>query len=104
MKSVPVRMAQWFAAAEADDSPYKALIVCSGNPVHQQPDRQRWLDVVKDMELVVDYDVWLTDTGEIADYVLPDLMSFEREDLITGACYNHVILQEPGHRAAGRRP
>lgn len=104
VKSVPVRMAQWFAAAEADDSPYKALIVCSGNPVHQQPDRQRWLDVVKDMELVVDYDVWLTDTGEIADYVLPDLMSFEREDLITGACYNHVILQEPGHRAAGRRP
>ena len=95
VKSVPVRMAQWFAAAEADDSPYKALIVCSGNPVHQQPDRQRWLDVVKDMELVVDYDVWLTDTGEIADYVLPDLMSFEREDLITGACYNHVILQEP---------
>lgn len=22
-------------------------------------------------------------------------MSFEREDLITGACYNHIILQEP---------
>ncbi len=95
VKSVPVRMAEWFARAEADDSPYKALIVCSGNPVHQQPDRQRWLDVVRDMELVVDYDVWLTDTGEIADYVLPDLMSFEREDLITGACYNHIILQEP---------
>ncbi len=95
VKSVPVRMAEWFARAEADDSPYKALIVCSGNPVHQQPDRQRWLDVIRDMELVVDYDVWLTDTGEIADYVLPDLMSFEREDLITGACYNHIILQEP---------
>lgn len=101
VKSVPVRMAQWFAAAEADDSPYKALIVCSGNPVHQQPDRQRWLDVVRDMELVVDYDVWLTDTGEIADYVLPDCMSFEREDLITGACYNHLILQEPAIEPQG---
>ncbi len=101
VKSVPVRMAEWFARAEADDSPYKALIVCSGNPVHQQPDRQRWLDVVRDMDLVVDYDVWLTDTGEIADYVLPDCMSFEREDLITGACYNHVILQEPAIEPQG---
>ncbi len=101
VKSVPVRMAEWFAKAEAEDSPYKALIVCSGNPVHQQPDRQRWLDVVRDMELVVDYDVWLTDTGEIADYVLPDCMSFEREDLITGACYNHLILQEPAIEPQG---
>ncbi|MDO4290029.1 MAG: molybdopterin-dependent oxidoreductase [Eggerthellaceae bacterium] len=101
VKSVPVRMHEWFAAAESKDSPYKALIVCSGNPVHQQPDRQRWLDVVRDMELVVDYDVWLTDTGEIADYVLPDCMSFEREDLITGACYNHLILQEPAIEPQG---
>ncbi len=101
VKSVPVRMAEWFGRAESPDSPYKALIVCSGNPVHQQPDRQRWLDVVQDMELVVDYDVWLTDTGEIADYVLPDCMSFEREDLITGACYNHIILQEPAIEPQG---
>ena len=94
VKSKSVRMADWFEAAQAPNSPYKALIVAQGNPVHQQPDRQRWLDIVEQMELVVDYDVWLTDTGEIADYVLPDCMPFEREDLITGACYNHIILQE----------
>ena len=94
VKSVPVRMANWFAEAEAPGSPYKALIVAGGNPVHQQPDRKRWLDIVNQMELVVDYDIWLTDTGEIADYVLPDCMPFEREDLITGACYNHLVLQE----------
>ncbi len=95
VKSNPVRMAYWFAEAEAPNSPYKALIVAGGNPVHQQPDRQRWLDIVNQMELVVDYDIWMTDTGEIADYVLPDCMPFEREDLITGACYNHLVLQEP---------
>ena len=95
VKSNPVRMANWFAEAEAPNSPYKALIVAGGNPVHQQPDRQRWLDIVAQMELVVDYDIWMTDTGEIADYVLPDAMPFEREDLITGACYNHLVLQEP---------
>ena len=94
-KSKPVRMHQWFAEAEAPGSPYKALLVAGGNPVHQQPDRKRWLDIVNQMELVVDYDVWMTDTGEIADYVLPDCMSFEREDIISGACYGHIILQEP---------
>ena len=95
VKSVPVRMAEWFERAQRPDSPYKALIVGQGNPVHQQPTRQRWLDVFEGMELVVDFDVWMTDTGELADYVLPDCMSFEREDLIAGACYNHIILQEP---------
>ena len=95
VKSNPVRMAHWFEQAQSEDSPYKALLVAGGNPVHQQPDRQRWLDIASHMELVVDYDIWLTDTGEIADYVLPDAMPFEREDLITGACYDHLVLQEP---------
>ena len=95
VKSVPVRMPHWFAQAEAPNSPYKVLLVAGGNPVHQQPDRQRWLDIIDQMELVVDYDIWMTDTGELADYVLPDCMPFEREDLITGACYNHIVLQEP---------
>ena len=94
-KSHPVRMANWFEEATSPESPYKALIVAGGNPVHQQPDRQRWLDIVSKMDLVVDYDIWMTDTGELADYVLPDCMPFEREDLITGACYNHIVLQEP---------
>ena len=95
LKSNVVRMANWFAEAEAPGSPYKALLVAGGNPVHQQPDRQRWLDVVNQMDLVVDYDIWMTDTGEIADYVLPDCMSFEREDIISGSCYDHIVLQEP---------
>lgn len=95
VKSVPVRMADWFEIAKAPGSPYKAFLKAQGNPVHQQPDRQRWLDVLSQMELIVDYDVWMTDTGELADYILPDCMPFEREDLITGACYNHIVLQEP---------
>lgn len=101
VKSVPVRMADWFEAAQRDDSPYKALIVGQGNPVHQQPDRNRWLRILDKMELVVDYDVWMTDTGEVSDYVLPDCMSFEREDLIAGACYNHIVLQEPAIEPQG---
>ncbi len=99
VKSNPVRMVDWFEEASAPNSPYKALIVGQGNPIHQQPDRQRWIDIINQMELVVDYDVWMTDTGELSDYVLPDCMPFEREDLIAGACYNHIILQEPAIEA-----
>ncbi len=94
VKSVSVRMPDWFEIAQTDASPYKALFTPNGNPVHQQPDRQRWLDIIKNMELVVDIDVWMTDTGELADYVLPDCMPFEREELISSACYNHLVLQE----------
>ena len=90
-----MRQWQWFAEADSDDSPYKAFIKSEGNPVHQQPDRNRWLRIFSHMELVVDIDVWLTDTGELADYVLPDAMAFERQDIIMPACYNHVVLQEP---------
>lgn len=101
VKASSPRMPDWFEVAQTDESPYKALIVPNGNPVHQQPDRQRWLDVIKDMELVVDIDVWMTDTGEVADYVLPDCMPFEREELISTACYNHIVLQEPAIEPRG---
>jgi molybdopterin-containing oxidoreductase family molybdopterin binding subunit len=101
VKSVGIRMPDWFEAAQRKDSPYKALFTPNGNPVHQQPDRQRWLDVIDGMELVVDFDVWMTDTGELADYVLPDAMPFEREDLIASACYNHLVLQEPAIEPQG---
>ena len=101
VKSTGIRMADFFEIAQTDESPYRALIVCEGNPVHQQPDRQRWLDVISHMELVVDTDVWMTDTGELADYVLPDCMSFEREDIVEAACYNHIVLQEPAIEPMG---
>ena len=95
VNSVGVRMHDWFRIAQSDESPYRAFICVDGNPVHQQPDRKRWLDILSKMDLIVDIDVWMTDTGELADYVLPELMSFERKDIINIAAYNHIVLQQP---------
>ena len=79
-----------------DPFPIKGLIVTSGNPVHQFPNRGRWInDTLPYLDLVVDIDVWMTDTGEYADYVLPDCMPFEREDIVYAANYGHIVLQEP---------
>ncbi|MDR1185729.1 MAG: molybdopterin-dependent oxidoreductase [Coriobacteriales bacterium] len=90
-----VQSSEFFAKGSSDASPYKAFICMSGNPVHQVPNRGRWLKLLGQCELVVDFDIWMTDTGEMADYVLPDCMPFERMEIIQSAQYNHVVLQEP---------
>jgi len=82
--------------------PIKAFFKANGNPVHNCPNRSRWLEeTFPQMELVVEFDIWMTDTGEYSDYVLPDCTSFERMELITAACYNHVVLQEPAIEPLG---
>ncbi|MBP3867185.1 MAG: molybdopterin-dependent oxidoreductase, partial [Eggerthellaceae bacterium] len=81
---------------------YKAFLKMQGNPVHNNPNRARYeKDTFPNMELVVDFDIWMTDTSELADYVLPDCMPFERLDFINPACYGHVVLQEPAIEPVG---
>jgi molybdopterin-containing oxidoreductase family molybdopterin binding subunit len=81
---------------------YKAFLNLAGNPVHNCPNRSRWIDdTFPQMELIVDIDVWMTDTGEYSDYVLPACMPFEREELIAAAQYNHIVLQEPAVEPQG---
>jgi anaerobic selenocysteine-containing dehydrogenase len=82
--------------------PIKAFIKANGNPVHNCPNRTRWeQETFPQMDLVVEFDIWMTDTGELADYVLPDCMPFERMELVASACYNHIVLQEPAIEPLG---
>ena len=82
--------------------PIKAFWKAQGNPVQAAPNRVRWLeDVAPNLELIVDVDIWLTDTGAIADYVLPDCMPFERKEIISDATYNHIVLQKPAIEPQG---
>ena len=92
-----VRQADWYEDIENnEDSPYKSLFVIGGNPVHNCPNRSRWIErVFPKLELIVDFDIWITDTGEYADYILPDCQPFERYDIVNMAAYNHIVLQEP---------
>ena len=82
--------------------PIKAFWNIAGNPVHNCPNRGLWIDeIFPQMELIVDIDIWMTDTGEYSDYVLPDCMPFERYELVASASYNHVVLQEPAIEPIG---
>ena len=93
-KGKSVKLVDWYDGVMAGK--YKGLIKTSGNPLHNAPNRDLWINkVIPNLELIVDFDIWLTDTGEYADYILPDCMPFEREELIMSACYGHIVLQEP---------
>jgi len=80
---------------------YKAIIVTFSNPVQNWPNRKMWTeDIFPNLELIVDFEVRMSDTAKFADYVLPEASIFEREDLICpeGDC---VVLNEPAIEPQG---
>lgn len=97
-----MRQSEFFEQVQtADPYPIKAFWKGTGNPVHNCPNRGRWIETFNQMELVVDVDIWLTDTGELADYVLPDCMPYERLEIVDAANYGHIVLQEPAIEPMG---
>jgi molybdopterin-containing oxidoreductase family molybdopterin binding subunit len=74
---------------------YRALLNIMGNPVQAWPNRQLWVnDVLPKLDLIVDYEVRLSETAKFADYVLPDTTTFERYELLVPQG-NWAVLNEP---------
>ena len=61
-----------------DPKRFRALLVESGNPVHSLADSQRMRQALEALDLVVVIDVALTETGRVADYVLPASSQLEK--------------------------
>jgi len=59
----------------------KALIIDGGNPVNALPNRKQAITAFKSLDLLVCIDPYLSETAQLADYVLPPLMMLERPDL-----------------------
>ena len=57
---------------------FRGLFVESANPVHSLPDSQRMREALEALDTVVVIDVALTETGRLADYVLPASSQFEK--------------------------
>jgi molybdopterin-containing oxidoreductase family molybdopterin binding subunit len=90
-----------FAAAEAKESPFKAFLCFMGNPMHSNPGRETWKKLLDKMELIVVHDLWESDTGNYADYLLPDTTTFERTEMIISD--NHLVLLEPAVKCKGEQ-
>ncbi|WP_337185660.1 molybdopterin-dependent oxidoreductase [Phenylobacterium sp.] len=63
------------------DGQVRAFFVTSGNPVLSAPGPERLQAAFESLELMVSFDIYLTETNRFADYILPTTTFFEREDL-----------------------
>jgi len=59
----------------------KALIVTGGNPVVSMPDSNAFREAMKRLELLVVHDLFMTETAELAHYVLPGCSHLEKNGL-----------------------
>jgi anaerobic selenocysteine-containing dehydrogenase len=56
----------------------KAFFVIGGNPVISMPDSNAFREAFKKLELLVVHDLFMTETGELAHYVLPACSHLEK--------------------------
>ncbi len=63
------------------DGKIRALIVLGGNPALVLPDEESTVKALKDLDLLVVSDLFMTATARFADYVIPVKHPFEREDV-----------------------
>ena len=59
---------------------FRAMFVEAANPVHSLADSRRMREAFEALDLVVVVDVALTETGRMADYVLPVATQFEKAE------------------------
>ncbi len=59
---------------------FRAMFVEAANPVHSLADSKRMREAFEALDLVVVVDVALTETGRMADYVLPVATQFEKAE------------------------
>jgi formate dehydrogenase len=59
---------------------YRAMLVESGNPAHSLADGPRMRQALEALDFVVVIDVAMTETAQLADYVLPASSQFEKAE------------------------
>ncbi|WP_226668632.1 molybdopterin-dependent oxidoreductase [Metabacillus litoralis] len=69
----------------------KMIMVTCGNPLVQVPDSNKVKEAFESVETLIVVDHFLTDTAEVADYVLPTTTVFEEEDIYYASMYHHYV-------------
>jgi anaerobic selenocysteine-containing dehydrogenase len=59
---------------------YRAMIVEAANPAHSLADSKRTREALRSLDTVVVIDVAMTETAQLADYVLPAATQFEKAE------------------------
>lgn len=70
----------------------KAALVQHYNPVRNTPDPKTILEGYKQLELLVVCDIWMSETAQIADYVLPEPSFLERTETVEGVSGSKAVV------------
>jgi len=83
-----VSQADEILAAKDSEQPVRVLFATRSNPVGQLPDTNKTLEAYGTIDCVVVIDMFLHDTGVIADYFLPCTTVFEEEDIMSTSMWH----------------
>jgi anaerobic selenocysteine-containing dehydrogenase len=75
----------------AENPGIKMIFVTCGNPLAQVPNSTKVKKAFESVDTLVVVDHFLTDTAELADYVLPTTTVFEEEDIYYSSMYHHYV-------------
>ena len=84
----------------------RALFVDGGNPASAVPDQHKVVAALRDLELLVTIDPYMTTTARLSHYILPPLLAYEHADVVSPthetwmfptsvAFYTDPVLQPP---------
>jgi anaerobic selenocysteine-containing dehydrogenase len=76
---------------EAAEPPLKVAVVSGGNPVNQCPDTGVVRRGFESIEYKVVLDMFMTDTAQLADLVLPTTHFLEETDVVASYWHNYVM-------------
>jgi anaerobic selenocysteine-containing dehydrogenase len=80
---------------EETDPPVKMAFVTCGNPLTQVPDTTLVKRAFESLDTLVVMDQFMTDTAQLADYVLPVTTVFEEEDIYYSSMYHQYVNYGP---------
>ncbi len=89
------RMNQAEQILTANDPTVKLAFITRSNALTQLPDTNLATKAFQSIDTVVVIDQFMTDTAEVADYVLPCTTVFEDEDLYYASMYHHYVNYGP---------
>ncbi|WHY00740.1 molybdopterin-dependent oxidoreductase [Neobacillus sp. DY30] len=77
------------------DPEIKMIIVTCGNPLTQVPDTSIVEKAFSSVSTLIVVEQFMTDTAQLADYILPTTTSFEEEDVYYSSMYHHYANYGP---------
>lgn len=82
------------SASKFSKPPLKLLWIASRNPLSQDHDFKAWESLIKELELIVTVDLYMTKTAECSDIVLPATTQFEEVDLNVSYWHHWLSINE----------